>query len=64
VPPLSEVTGLRAGVVPPTSKLLPAPLLILRNYYCYGALFAVLRGNTCFKCHVIVNFLSHALYHS
>jgi hypothetical protein len=24
--PLSEVAGLRAGVVPPTSKLLPAPL--------------------------------------
>jgi hypothetical protein len=27
VPPLSEVAGLRAGVVPPTSKLLPAPLM-------------------------------------
>jgi hypothetical protein len=27
-PPLSEVAGLRAGVVPPTSKLLPAPLSV------------------------------------
>jgi hypothetical protein len=28
MPPLSEVAGLRAGVVPPTSKLLPAPLVL------------------------------------
>jgi hypothetical protein len=34
VPPLSEVAGLRAGVVPPpTSKLLPALLVITLHDY-------------------------------